>query len=381
MVDTVYDTFEYCKSIVGLSRTPICNWQESMDLLDCSDKEDIGRLSCHFAIFDEYYYSKIIMQFPKDENFKEINDFEKCEQPLFFQNFDNAPSKLNQRRQNLTIYSAKFDLSKLTEYTNQSTTTNVFIRADTVYMTNPLVITYNLTITARIVSINYPLKMVFDKKDFKLTNTRTMTLSERHVLFNDGLIMRQRVFGFIDIIDMLPLNLSKNVDILSPILKNSSDVDVTSWFNHLIHNFMYVCARSLIHGKDANQKLALDIANFNLNLHDKQNDVGNIKIYLESKKFIKIHKMTQEVNIHVIPRFSLDRIEKLSSVMYTNFQTHWEETNELQKEIKNTQDRLIDMETNFQIIEEQQEIYFENEKNVLKGILEGIYTNASLKHR
>ena len=107
MVDPVSNTFEYCKSIVGIGKTPICNWEESRDLLDCSDKEDIGRLSCHFAIFDEYYYSKIIMQFPKDENFAEINDFEKCEQPLFFQNFDNASSKLNQRRQDLSLKFAK----------------------------------------------------------------------------------------------------------------------------------------------------------------------------------------------------------------------------------------------------------------------------------
>ena len=42
---------------------------------------------------------------------------------------------------------------------------------------------------------------------------------------------------------------------------------------------MYVCAMSLMQSLDAKKKLALDIANFNLNLHDKQNDVGNIKIY------------------------------------------------------------------------------------------------------
>ena len=71
----------------------------------------------------------------------------------FFQEFNEAEPTFNQRRKSLTFYDTKFDLSSLARNTNASVTQEVIVKADTVYMSQPLDITYSLIIRARVASI------------------------------------------------------------------------------------------------------------------------------------------------------------------------------------------------------------------------------------
>ena len=71
----------------------------------------------------------------------------------FFQEFNEAEPTFNQRRKSLTFYDTKFDLSSLARNTNASVTQVVTVKADTVYMSEPLDITYSLIIRARVISI------------------------------------------------------------------------------------------------------------------------------------------------------------------------------------------------------------------------------------
>ena len=76
------------------------------------------------------------------------------------------------------------------------------IRADTVFLNEPISINYKLIIRARVVSINHPITMTFLEEEFVALDIKT--LSENHVLFDNTLTMRHRKYGFVDILDVLP---------------------------------------------------------------------------------------------------------------------------------------------------------------------------------
>ena len=119
-------------------------------------------------------------------------------------------------QKNLTIYDTIFDLAELESHTRcerKCFTEQVVIKADTVYMSKPLQIFYNLTIRARIVTINYPLSMVIRKDQFKLLKTTFM--EENLIVFRNNLTMRHRKYGLIEIFDVKSQNISRKIDKLT----------------------------------------------------------------------------------------------------------------------------------------------------------------------
>ena len=98
-------------------------------------------------------YSTITIQFPKDAVPIQVPNFGQGEMATFFQEFNEAEPSFNQRRKSLTFYDTKFDLSSLARNTNASVTQVVTVKADTVFMSEPLDITYSLIIRARVISI------------------------------------------------------------------------------------------------------------------------------------------------------------------------------------------------------------------------------------
>ena len=106
-----------------------------------------------FSFSGSQDYSTITIQFPKDAVPIQVPNFGQGEMATFFQEFNEAEPSFNQRRKSLTFYDTKFDLSSLARNTNASVTQVVTVKADTVYMSQPLDITYSLIIRARVISI------------------------------------------------------------------------------------------------------------------------------------------------------------------------------------------------------------------------------------
>ena len=70
-------------------------------------------------------------------------------QEVFGYPFFGAGLNLNQRRKSLTFYGTKLDLVMLNDNTNSSVTEEVTIKADTVYLSQPITINFKLNIRAR----------------------------------------------------------------------------------------------------------------------------------------------------------------------------------------------------------------------------------------
>ena len=70
---------------------------------------------------------------------------------------------------------------------------------------------------------------------------------EKHILFDNTLQIRQRIYGLVDISDVAPPKY-QNSDCI-PHLKNSSDVNIQSWFDPIIVDMMYICINIMMAGK------------------------------------------------------------------------------------------------------------------------------------
>ena len=218
-------------------------------------------------------------------------------------------------RKSLTFYDTKFDLSTLAIHTNASITQDVIVKADTVYMSQPLDVTYQLSIQARVVSIDKPLTMTIRSEEFNLARMRTK--HEKKVSFNNVLNLRHRKFGLVEIIDVFPSSKANSQCINSesiffadlnntfmikyflgtPIKINSTDLDVKSWYDRTLLNLIYVCARTLL-SKEINTGLALSIANYTLDLHSNRDVTGDVRIFAAAQKFKKVLELGQHRQAH-----------------------------------------------------------------------------------
>ena len=96
-----------------------------------------------------------------------------------------------------------------------------------------------------------------------------------------------------------------------PTLKNSYNVDVTSWFDSTIIQMMYICLRTMsLETKHIDT--AIKIANFTLTLHNRKEDIGDVRTYAAAQKYFDIQKPKE--NIHNVPQYTLGIIQKLHNI-------------------------------------------------------------------
>ena len=115
--------------------------------------------------------------------------------------FNDDGKEIHKRQSVIKLYSTTFDLTNLKHHTS-NVTKEVIIWADTVYMSEPLKITYNLTIRARKTYINRALTMKMSLSHFK--SETNYLVHEKQFETNNGLLVRQRKYGFVDILDASP---------------------------------------------------------------------------------------------------------------------------------------------------------------------------------
>ena len=336
--------------------------------LDCTDAGkdfDIQGLGCSLQSIE--HYDSVIVNFPLESN--HVKDFGKGESSKFFREF-NGPNianntNLNKKRKSLKFYATKFDLADLVKNTDMSRTKDVMIKADTVVISEPIEINYKLKIRARIVSIDKAIKMKIPLQEFKDGHTRTSY--KKKVVFSEETHLRHRQFGLVDILDLAPRN-QIDESACSPlsVLPNQTDTS-DSWFDPITVNLLYFCAATV---QPELNSLAMEIANFNLDFHSNKEFVGDTRTFVAAQKFQRIQERGQNLRANNVPSYDLRTIKKLASVMYTKLFLYYEEEQNLDGLIMTTQNRLDDMEVQFQIVEMEQENYFKNEQIVLDAIFD-----------
>ena len=253
---------KYCKNWLQHHSSNLNDCQISGDALDCSDKEedlDVQGLGCSLQESEEQI-NNILVNFPRDPLTIEVDYFGKGESSKFFKNFNGVSSDFNRKRRTLTFYATKFDLASLIENTNASVTKEVTIKADTVFISEPIKINYNLKIRARIVSIDKKITMNMTMNQFNQGEMRTSY--EKAGNFSAITQVRHRKFGLVDIVDFDP---GTSQDSCKKLLVPSESLDTTDqWYDLAQVNLMYVCAATV---QEENKKLALNVADFNLDFH------------------------------------------------------------------------------------------------------------------
>jgi hypothetical protein len=257
-----------------------------------------------------------LINFPIDQVGVQVEDFGQGESANFFKAFNGEDKEFSKLRKSLTLFGTIFDLATLPSLTSSNVTKEVTIKADTVYISGPVHLNYYLKIRARVVSIAFPITMSLTNDQFSQANFRTRF--EKHVRVNpSGLVMRHRKAGLLDILDQVPDESAHQASICTPALYNATEahIDTSDWFDPVVTNLGYVCARTVL-PTYSNTKLAVQMANFNLDYHNNKEVVGDTKTFVTAQKFKRIIELGKTQQIHNVPTYSMTTIKELSELMY-----------------------------------------------------------------
>ena len=97
-------------------------------------------------------------------------------------------------------------------------------------------------------------------------------------------------------------------------------------------------------------------------------NVVDAQTYYLAQRFFRVRKVEQE--IHNVPRYSLQKMKDLAGLMHTSFRNYDGENSVLQKQLRDTQIKLVKMEIDMQLNEFEQQKYFQIEKRILDEIYE-----------
>lgn len=340
--------------------------QEDGDILDCTNlgsEGDTQGLGCFVSASGDKY-AKVFVNFPREP--RQIQDFGAGTSNAFFTEFNSGDNDLSRLRRSLTFYGTTFDLASLESKTNRSVTREVMVKADSVYMSRPLSISYNLKIRARVVSLEHEITMELTKSQFSTGNFRTKYINK--VVFGNSLIMRNRRMGLIDIVDHFPEeDVTDDQCEPKPVYFNATSVSMVDWFDAITVNLLYVCAATV---QPENNVLAVQMADFNLRFHQQKEIVSDPKAFLAAQKFQRIKELGQNTRARNVPGYGLKVIKELASIMHERMDQYWTIEQIQIEDIKRTQDRIKDVAFQFQIIEVQQEQYFQKEQDILNAIFD-----------
>lgn len=183
------------------------NCSEHNQEVDCTLRPYFQRLGCYDftgtyfeSPFGDKEISRLKIPFPMDSTPKDIPNYGACENGEFFREFNGADELTDSVKTTLTIYSPKFDLSNLPKHTTPSVTKHVILQADSVFMSEPLEITYDLTIIARIVSISEPIAMIYEGREMSIENMKIKDVKEKLIIHDEKLIMQWKSFGRMNVL-------------------------------------------------------------------------------------------------------------------------------------------------------------------------------------
>ena len=109
---------------------------------------------------------KVFLDLPDDYG-NTKDDLELCDvNKDFKEDYDYTKGLIDPDQEIINIYTIKFDLSKLADYTKSGKTKSVKLYADVVYMTKDLHIDYELSIVAKKAVLDKRITMTIDLQKF-----------------------------------------------------------------------------------------------------------------------------------------------------------------------------------------------------------------------
>ncbi len=301
--------------------------------------------------------NKIKFKFPLDVQEVEVADFGIGESALFFKDFNGRSVEYSKLQKSLTLYDTKIDLATLPGLTGNRTE-EVYVQADTVYMSSPMHLTYKLFINARKVSINQALSMEMDWQAF--IDDEAWTNQEKYIYIDQDLTVRYRKFGQVEVLDEAPNQGKARQGACTPGLFNLTEVDTSRWFDFIGSNINYVCARTIY---DTNPELSASISKFQaLRLQDKDL-VDNLRLYMTGQKFKRIvEQYNAGTDVYNVPTYTLNTVKELAEVMYDKLSRYRDSEEAMEGQIFSSQLSVQAMQAQFSIAEQQQEMYFQLEQ-------------------
>ena len=373
-------TTNYCKTAENFH---LGTCENNGETLDCSNLMGLGDSPCFMSHLN---FSHILFNFPADLEPSTVDNYYEGESNRFFQEFNSQNGSFEHIKyiNKFTLYETKFDLSLLESYTTFRTK-EVTIKADTVYISKPLSIAYKLSIQARVVSLPYPITMNMTKDSFLSDETLEAWAVKEEFYYVGKVLMNKRSYGLLTILQNSDQQAGfKKNSICKPniISVEESGLDIASWYDTTLVNLNYVCARTLLN-KQRNPKLVDNISTFMLGYVYNDTIVNKRETFLAGQKFKQLLELNSVSNVHNVPSYSVDTVSELANIMHSNMLNY--KLNELQQEsnLFITSGRVQDMKIQFEIIEQQQQMYFEMEASILDAIWTSADTNwnFSFEHR
>ena len=328
-------------------------------------RKDSGCISLEVLKSKRLMNSKITLQFPKDDTTTTIKDYGFCESPAFFSDFGKVSANSTLMRKHAIIHVPKFNLDDIPTFTNLSTTESVTIYADTIYMTRPLETPYFLNMRARIVSISHPITMVYDRNRKGLPESDGIL--SKYVKLSNGLVMRQRKFGLIDIVDKHDIvqTSSKCLEAEnSPLYEPIDD-----WLDTAIINMLYMCSHILL-AEDSSSELANDIKNFMLNFYGRRSYIKHSTNYITGLKFMDLHKYQDSNKLHYIPDHNLEDTKSLFETLRNQFVDFWTKVQQQETHLFNLNLHLMDSNQDFDNTEMMMLSMLNSEKKLFLSALD-----------
>ena len=243
-------------------------------------------------------------------------------------------------RKNVTLYSIRFNLDSLSQFSNSTITEDVTIKADTVYMTKPLLIDFNLNIWARTIILSHPIIHKKTSKDV------TAQIRDCHIQINDAMSMRIRRYEHLLMVDKYDSRSKRSAK-----CKNRKNLDIRNWYDFLLVDMMYICTYALM-TDDSNFKHVEDISNFVLSRYKlmptNSNQYGT---YLNAQKFHKIKLRLQPIKIHMMSEWNGETLLEMSKLWLENFAQYSERFDSLTSIMSDIKSSLQDLNTKFDIAE------------------------------
>ena len=201
----------------------------------------------------------------------------------------------------------------------------------------------------------------------------------RYVSFDDKLVMRQRMFGILDIVDQHDYE-NKSTP-CQPSYSLSDQIDLNGWFDSTIVNMLHMCVTSML-ANEKNMDTGNMLTNFVLDLYQKKTDVSDMITYLSAKKFLKLQEK-QAVKIHKVPNYVLDDILILSGSLYKSFNQLWSNVTANEKRVQTLNDNLLSANEQFELAEEELTNLVELEKESFMNVINfaNISMFTTIEHR
>ena len=368
------DQQEFCQIHTGkgLELLKQCQPINDNSTVDCSKHQthnfEVALLGCCKIL--PKLYPTIILSFPQDNERKHesIEDFSTCEKSPMVKEITQVLTTMNKLMTDVELYAIALDLSTLNDkLVDPKRIKNVTIWADSVYTSKTININYHLTIRARVVKIDHDIKMSVPSQDFKDDATYRVPY-ERHIRFTNGLLMRQRKFGTIDILDVLPKKRKGTSNLCRPRLFASNEIkDAQNWFDKTHTNLLFTCAMDM---KDTNPKVAQTMARSILDLYSDKSLVNDPLKYLNAQRMVRVNKSVHDT-YHRVPSFALSRVQRLATFLSNRFESHKDDENRMKDTLKRTNERLFEVDMKFFELETQYEEFFQQEQRMIEAIEEG----------